>query len=304
MKQTEVIIPNLSEQTPMNNIIGHLFHIVDETENAIGKVLWNFAGTCFIHPFLLAPLAIYKIQSEKEIVCSNMSLSLQSHLNSVYFDRMLHFEAEDSEAAKTVMGRYVSLDFIPICSFSMNDANKDAFYSIFRDVIISQIHFEKVVSTPVSYFLSELIDNIYEHSGSEKGFLFSQYMKDENCLNLCIADEGITVFNSFLQTSLFLKEINMDEAEALRMANEGRSTKNRPGAESRGYRISTSKRMLVEGLGGSFFMLSGGAFHRYEGKDINYYANVESLFRWKGTLILLRIPLKIPENFNYTDYLE
>ena len=88
------------------------------------------------------------------------------------------------------------------------------------------------------------------------------------------------------------------------MANEGRSTKNRPGAESRGYGISTSKRMLVEGLGGSFFMISGGAFHRYEKNSLNYYAEVKDFFHWNGTLILLRIPINTPDNFNYINYLE
>ena len=90
----------------------------------------------------------------------------------------------------------------------------------------------------------------------------------------------------------------------MRLANEGRSTKNRPETENRGYGISTSKRMLVEGLGGSFFMLSGSAFHRYEHQSLNYYANISRFFHWDGTLILLRIPVNAPEGFNYINYLE
>ena len=87
------------------------------------------------------------------------------------------------------------------------------------------------------------------------------------------------------------------------LANEGYSTKNRPEAENRGYGISTSKRMLVEGMKGAFFMLSGGAFHRYE-NGTNDYIDLADQFYWHGTIILLRIPTKMPEGFNYIDYLE
>lgn len=104
------------------------------------------------------------------------------------------------------------------------------------------------VTTPISYFLSELIDNIYEHSGSPDGYLFSQYFEREQCINLCIADQGITIPGSYKRSNLYQQEIDNDPAEALRLANEGRSTKNRPETENRGYGISTSKRMLVEGL--------------------------------------------------------
>ena len=121
---------------------------------------------------------------------------------------------------------------------------------------------------------------------------------------LCVADTGITIFNSYKDAGLHQEEIGEDEATALWLANEGYSTKNLPEAENRGYGISTSKRMLVEGLNGSFFMLSGSAFHRYERHQENYYVNLKNVFRWNGTVILLRIPVKVPKGFNYYDYLE
>lgn len=49
-----------------------------------------------------------------------------------------------------------------------------------------------------------------------------------------------------------MDEINGNDAEALRLANEGKSTKNLPNAENRGYGISSSKEMLSDGLHGSF----------------------------------------------------
>ena len=89
--------------------------------------------------------------------------------------------------------------------------------------------------------------------------------------------------------------LNYWRVKALILANEGYSTKNRPEAENRGYGISTSKKMLVEGMKGSFFMLSGGAFHRYEA-GTNDYIDLKGKFSWNGTIILLRIPVKIPSS--------
>ncbi len=142
-----------------------------------------------------------------------------------------------------------------------------------------------------------------EDTHSKNGYVFSQYLEHEGMIDLCIADTGVTIFNSFKNAGLYQKEIDNNEVEALKLANEGYSTKNRPEAENRGYGISTSKEMLVVGMKGAFFMMSGGAFHRYE-NGANDYIDLKDLFNWKGTVILMRIPVNLPEGFNYIDYLE
>ena len=300
-----VAIPNVRQDERIGSSFNHIIQLVDMTEKAPeGPVVWDFSAVSFLHPFFLAPLAIYRQQSDREIRCENISLQMQSYLNNIYFDRMLHFENAPKGAAEQVMEHYAHRSYTPLCSFAMNDENKDAFGSIVRNIIVRQARVAATVITPLSYFLGELVDNIYEHSGAPDGYLFSQFLEREECIDICIADSGITIPGSYAKARLFQQEIDGDPAEALRLANEGRSTKNRPGAESRGYGISTSRRMLVEGLGGSFFMLSGSAFHRYECHGLNYYANVSRFFHWSGTIILLRIPVKAPDGFNYTDYLE
>lgn len=301
-----VIIPNVCEDEHIGGIFNHLVQVVEQTSQAKrgDTVVWDFRNVSFLHPLFLAPLAIFRQQAGWEIRCEDIALQMQSYLNGIHFDRMLHFENATRETAEYVMAQYVDRNYIPLCSFSMTDENKDAFCSIARNIIVRQTCIGASVTTPVSYFLSELIDNIYEHSGSPNGYLFSQYLEHEQCINLCIADNGITIPGNYKRAELYQQEIDNDPAEALRLANEGRSTKNRPETENRGYGISTSKRMLVEGLGGSFFMLSGSAFHRYERQSLNYYANISRFFRWDGTLILLRVPVNAPEGFNYINYLE
>lgn len=301
-----VIIPNVCEDELMGGSFNHLVQVVEQTRQTYrgDTVVWDFREVNFLHPFFLAPLAIFRQQADRDIRCENITLQMQSYLNGIHFDRMLHFENATNETAEHVMDQYADRNHIPLCSFSMTDDNKDAFCSIARNIIVRQTRVGTAVTTPISYFLSELIDNIYEHSGSPNGYLFSQYLEREQCINICIADNGITIPGNYQRVGLYQKEIDGNPAEALRLANEGRSTKNRPETENRGYGISTSKRMLVEGLGGSFFMLSGSAFHRYEHQSLNYYANISSFFHWDGTLILLRIPLNAPEGFNYINYIE
>lgn len=301
-----VIVPNVCEDGFMGDSFNHLVQVIEQTREVDSgdTVVWDFHDVSFLHPFFLAPLAIFRHQAVQDIRCVNISLQMQSYLNGIHFDRLLHFENATREAAEQVMAQYADRNYIPLCSFSMTDGNKDAFCSIARNIIVRQTRVGLTVNTPISYFLSELIDNIYEHSGSPDGYLFSEYLESNQSINLCIADNGITIPGNYQRTGLYQQEIDGNPAEALRLANEGRSTKNRPETENRGYGISTSKRMLVEGLGGSFFMLSGSAFHRYESHSLNYYANISRFFHWDGTLIMLRIPVNAPDGFNYINYLE
>lgn len=60
--------------------------------------------------------------------------------------------------------------------------------------------------------------------------------------------------------------------------------------------------MLVDGLNGEFFMLSGGAFHSHISAE-NKYIQLPETFSWNGTIILMRIPIDVPSNFDYSMYI-
>lgn len=302
MNKKIVIIPNVTKEMRIGFSFNHMIKVISETERA-NNVLWDFSQVNFLHPFFLAPLAIYKNTTGKAIECVNMSLQLQSYLNCIYFDRMLQFGNETKEDVERVLHGYDDNTYLPLCSFAMTDSNKDIFGTVLKNVLMKQVNYGKDGNSPLSYLISELLDNVYEHSNSPNGYIFSQYLEQEGAIYLCIADSGITIPGSFRNADLYQEEIDDNEAEALKLANEGYSTKNRPEAENRGYGISTTKSMLVAGMKGAFFMLSGGAFHRYENKT-NVYVNLNNVFRWNGTIILMRIPVVLPETFNYIDYLE
>lgn len=99
-----------------------------------------------------------------------------------------------------------------------------------------------------------------------------------------------------------ITEHSESDIEALRAANRGISSKNLPDAENRGYGIYTTKKMLVEGLGGQYLMLSGNALYMKGAGYDNFYTFPEGI-RWNGTIVALRIPCH-GSTFNYVNYIE
>lgn len=181
--------------------------------------------------------------------------------------------------------------------------------SVIQDAILTQIKYQNDstdwrLRTALSYLTGEITDNILEHSHSPNVYLFSQYLPEEKAICLLIADEGVTLNGSYRSSEQYKDRPKpIDDLEALQWANLGRSTKNRPEAENRGYGINTTKRMLVKGLKGAYFMMSGNAFHRYEGEQ-EVYISLPEAIKWSGTIVLMKIPTVPPADFDYSQYIK
>jgi len=78
---------------------------------------------------------------------------------------------------------------------------------------------------------------------------------------------------------------------ALQAAVSGVSTKNLPGAENRGYGISTSADMIVRGLDSTIIMLSGRGFLLRDGKRNDFTELPEPIFM-PGTLVCFSMPIE------------
>lgn len=292
-------IPNVDRDERIGSAFNHLFSLMQETDACNGDCTWDLKDTSFFHPFFLAPLIIYKQKNKKQIRCINIPDRILNYFKLIHFENPLIVSGEME--LKETLNPYVKKTFTPVCQFDLCRSNIDGLQTILQNIIREQSSAGPKITTPLSYLLGELIDNMNEHSRGNHGYIFSQYLKRENSIDLVLADDGITIFGSYLRTGKYLNEICGNEAMALKLANEGKSTKNRPEAENRGYGISSSKKMLVDGLHGSFFMLSGGAFHRHDEKG-GVYVKLPDEINWGGTIILMRIPVKIPTNFNYYEY--
>jgi len=88
------------------------------------------------------------------------------------------------------------------------------------------------------------------------------------------------------------------DVHALEQAINGKSTKQI--TETRGYGIDTSRRMLVDGLKGKYFLLSGTAMYIYT-NDFEQIVPLVRNVEWSGTMLALRIPQTVPVGFNYSN---
>lgn len=166
---------------------------------------------------------------------------------------------------------------------------------------IQTLHACPHLKSALSYFISELVCNVEQHAGVDVGYGLSMYDGDKDCLIIGIADGGVSIYGSYIKSQKYLNEVGDSDAQALYLAQNGYSTKNRPGAENRGYGISSNSKMIVDGLGGTFAILSGNAlfYHTPEGKRI--YDLPDDVV-WPGTLVLAEIPVEEKE-FNIYNYI-
>lgn len=295
MEENIIKILDVKAETQIGSVFNDLFKIIYQTEQyAKNVVRWNFSGVGFLHPFFLLPLSLYR-QTKKnvEIECINDYLRLISFEKPFYIKENINLD--------NYLSYYTDKSYIPICKFDINQPHIAQMQTIIQNIIEKQCNLSKQLSAPLSYMIGELIANIKEHSKSDYGFIFSQYLARERCLNICISDDGITLLGSYQRKEKFAKLVGNSPAKAIKLANEGISTKGEN--DERGFGISTTRNMLVQGLEGSFFMMSGNAFFRSIKNRSDEVKELPKELYWNGTIVLLKIPLEVPKDFCLYDYL-
>lgn len=165
--------------------------------------------------------------------------------------------------------------------------------------MVHQCGLEGQVLMALKYLVSELVGNITYHAGHGSGFLFAQYHPNGGYLDIAVADTGRGLRGSYIASPLH-GDPGSDTA-ALRLALEGRSTKDQ--AVSRGYGIRTSRHMLVEGLGGSFFYWSGNAMLLNNATRDNIF-ELKDGTRFHGCYLALRIPTVAKPGFQVMGFVE
>lgn len=271
-------------------------HLINEA--ADGDITLDFSEVRFITPLYVLPLVVFLNSCDKNITITNMN----EYLQTIGFATGMCPDKMRKSEFIAIMEKYSQKTYIPIVSFPAtkdSDDEKDAILSTVESIIMRQLKLDSNISTGLKYMLGESIDNIIQHAHSERGYIFAQSYPNKKFIDICIADSGITLLGSY--QTLTDNEIESD-LEAIQAANRGISTKNLPNAENRGYGIITSKKMLIDGLGGSFIMMSGNALHLYNSEH-QKFIETPSDIRWNGTIIALRMPY-INKDFRYINYIE
>lgn len=295
-------IPSVERDTRIGSVFSKLFTVVKRTEacSPYDDVIWDFSDSIFFHPFYICGLSLYKNRCERNIIIRGLRDYTKNYLNAIFFDR--HRVLSCPEDATQLMSMYWTKSYIPICKFDNSEKTMDFITSGLQNIIQRQCQITDKLVTPISYLIAELVTNIHDHSNSDYGYIFSQYLQRERCLNICIADDGLSVYGSFAKNRLLENMEDNSQGAILDAALHHTSSKNLPNAENRGYGLPTSKDMLVNGMNGEFFMLSGGAFHRHN-RNEEVSVTLPAEINWQGTIVLLKIPLQISADFDYINYI-
>ena len=273
--------------------------IMDQMEKSVDQeVTIDFSDTRFISPVFALSFIVYLTRCGKKIAFTNVSDYLERiglGIGGIKPDtmRQTEFLAE--------LEKYTSKTYIPIIDFAAgrNSDAKEVVSSIVENMIIQQLNIQSNVANGFKYMIDETLDNITEHSESDRGYIFAQAYPTKGFLDVCIADRGVSLLGSY--EKLPDNEISSD-IEAIKAANRGLSSKNLPDAENRGFGIRTSKQMLIQGLGGQYLMISGSSLYIKTLNLDSFYSMPHGL-RWNGTIVALRIPY-YSSSFNYINYIE
>ena len=283
----------------LSSSIAQVLEFISLIENSKGEELViDFSGHLGMSPAVALSLIVYCSKCSKRIHFANLG----EPLRAVSFDSDgIKPDEIRNSAFKALIEGFADKSYIPIINFPANadSDNKDFVSSMVEDLIIRQLDIKPNVAIGVKYIIEETLDNVSEHSKTDRGYIYAQANPEKHYLDISIADRGITLLGSY--KTLADNEI-ADDLEAIKAANRGISSKNLPEAENRGYGIYTSKRMIIEGLKGQYMMISGGAFYLKDDKYDNFFSLPEGI-RWEGTIVSFRLHYEAPK-FSYTKYIE
>ncbi len=77
----------------------------------------------------------------------------------------------------------------------------------------------KPLKQSISYLLDELICNIQQHAHANFGIAYT-YNADLQTVDIALADNGITIYGSYVRADKYLDLIGESDAEALDLAQE------------------------------------------------------------------------------------
>ncbi len=260
----------------------------------------DLSKVLFVHPFFILPLcALSTHEKEKgKKIHIQLSKNIKTYLDTIYFPS--GFDANATENWENKLLEFSSKTYLPACKISTSTKHtgiREHLLTSFENILIQQANLKGQMITAVKYLISEAIDNIIEHAEAKNGWIMVQSYPQKGYIDICIADTGSGILGSYIKTGNI--EIT-NHTQALQFAINGKSTKQI--TETRGYGIDTSRRMLVEGLKGKYVLFSGNALYIYT-SELEQIVPLKTS-GWNGTLLALQLPVKIPENFNYTSFLE
>ena len=243
-------------------------------------------------------LNISNTEQHLSIICSSLLVAIAKQQQPTMSNALL--------SALWDMHRMCHQDIIEsshnILSFGLKEQDINNAVRLLEGELLDQCPTAKPLKQSISYLLDELTCNMQQHSQASFGLAYLAYNKSTNTIDIALADAGITIYGSYVKAEKYLNLIGESDAEALCLAQEGYSTKDLPEAENRGYGLSSNINMVTNGLKGEFAIVSGCAMSIFTANDSKLFALPEET-EWNGTLVVTRIPIDMPQSYNFYNYI-
>jgi anti-sigma regulatory factor (Ser/Thr protein kinase) len=254
---------------PRNNDLGaqlkeiiDFIRFIDETPKA-KNIIINLKNVRFVHPtFILAIAALSDLLEKKgstlkigqpiEGLCSSY-LSIIKFPSGIKPDKL---ESWESKLKKFKYKTYFPIINFPADKVVNNTSLREKLFSELNLLLKNRLNLDPDYENALSYLISEISDNIIEHSGIDRGWLMVQYYPNTLYVDICIIDTGKTILGSYKDAG---HDDIGDDATAIEKALQGISTK----SVERGTGLRTSMAISMDGLEGDFILYSGNEMARH-----------------------------------------
>lgn len=264
---------------------------------------FDFSATKFVNPIILTGLSALQenyldMGIPSSITCNS---GIESYFSTIRFPHGISPDPAAFSDFIKLMESFEGKTYLPITRFPTSvvagsAAIRDRALSALGNTIQKQLGLPTNIYSGVMYLISELTNNVADHSKAQCGRITAQYFPSKNYMDVCIADCGKGLRASYLDSGIY--QPASDDA-AIQLALSGNSTKEE--VASRGFGIPTSRKLLTQGLRGKLFFWSGEAMH-YEDVEGTQILSFPSVSRWQGCLIAMRIPTQNIEGFNILEF--
>lgn len=266
----EIHIPKVKSDNFIHQIEAfyHVFRNIDPHE----KVEFDLSRIGWLYPLVVLPIAAH--------ICETGSLFKQpcgkdvnNYLNTLGFPNGIGF-LNRSQWRKN----YLPITILKRVSYP---DNREHILGCIFSLIYQATGAVSGSKNALYYPISELVDNIFEHSKKDCGFIFGQVYPKKKYLELCILDRGRGLAKSYKEE----KNKDLTPYESILAALSGESVKK---DTLRGRGIITSKKTVCKLLNGDFMLLSGNAVLVATKDDEKMFELPK--FNWQGVIIFYRIP--------------
>ena len=286
-----------NEKKDLKSIIEDFENLVNLVNSNIENKIFDFSKITWITPHK----TIFLTSVFHNLIETNCDMeTLNSYLKTIHFPNGLLVDNVENYREHYI--KFENKNYSPILKLKIDNTKdnidlRDEVIKDFISHISNLINLKSNYIGGIRYILSELFDNIFEHSESDYAFLTFQNYPNLKKIEICISDIGIGILGSYKKTNSSLEKNFSDiitDLDALKSATEGKSTKN----VERGFGIHTSRNIISEGFKGYILYQSGNAL------AIND-SIFESNSYIRGVIFVMNIPYdNIDNQFSIYDFLE